>query len=79
MLHPLAPDLSKLNMDELMEKYNELNKKFQQAQRVGSGSVVGQMFILLEDFRQEIGRRQQKMLDEASNKNRNFKNIIDIQ
>lgn len=79
MLHPLSPDLSKLNMDELLEKYNDLNKKFMQAHRTGSGSVIGQMAILLEDYRNEIGNRQRKMLEEAGNKNKNFKNIIDIQ
>jgi hypothetical protein len=79
MLHPLAPDLSKLNMDELLEKYNDLNKKFQAAHRLGSGSVIGQMSMLLEDYRTEIGNRQRKMLEEASSKNKNFKNIIDIQ
>lgn len=79
MLHPLAPDLSNLNMDELLEKYNQLTKRYLQAQRVGSGSVLGQMSMLLEDYRTEIGRRQQKMLEDASNKNKNFRNIIDIQ
>lgn len=79
MLHPLAPDLSKLNMDELLEKYNELNKRFMQAHRLGSGSVIGQMALLLEDYRNEIGNRQRKMLDDANSKNKNFKNIIDIQ
>lgn len=79
MLHPLAPDLSKLNMDELLEKYNELNKKFMTASRVGSGGIIGQMALLLEDYRHEIGNRQRKMLEEAGNKNKNFKNIIDIQ
>jgi hypothetical protein len=79
MLHPLAPDLSKLTMDELLEKYNELNKKFMVASRVGSGGIIGQMSLLLEDYRQEIGSRQRKMLDDANSKNKNFKNIIDIQ
>lgn len=79
MLHPLAPDLSNLNMDELLEKYNQLTKRYIQAQRLGSGSVLGQMSMLLEDYRTEIGRRQQKMLEDASNKNKNFRNIIDIQ
>jgi hypothetical protein len=66
-------------MDELLEKYNQLTKRYIQAQRLGSGSVLGQMSMLLEDYRQEIGRRQQKMLEDASNKNKNFRNIIDIQ
>jgi len=73
MFHPLAPDLSNLSMDELLSKYNELNKRFMQASRMGSGSVLNQMGMLLEDYRQEIGRRQRKMLDDASNKNKNFK------
>jgi hypothetical protein len=66
-------------MDELLEKYNQLTKRYLQAQRAGSGSVLGQMSMLLEDYRTEIGRRQQKMLEDASNKNKNFRNIIDIQ
>lgn len=78
-LHPLAPDLSALTMDELMTKYNDLNKKYQQAHRSGSGSVIGQLAMLLDDYRYEIARRQQKLLDDASRKTSNFKNIIDIQ
>jgi hypothetical protein len=77
-LHPLSPDLSGLSMDELMTKFNDLNKKYQQAHRSGSGSVIGQLAMLLDDYRYEISRRQQKLLDEASRKNSNFKNIIDI-
>lgn len=78
MFHPLAPNLSALTNDELHSKYNELNNRFSQAQRAGSMSVLGQMRMLLDDYRAEIGRRQQKLLDDASQKNSNFKNIIDI-
>lgn len=77
MVHPLAPDLSKLNNDELLAKYNELNKKFMMAHRTGSGSIVGQMAMLLDDYRNELRVRQEKLLADA-NKNPNFKNIIDI-
>lgn len=76
-MHPLAPDLSGLSNDELLNKYNDLNKKFSQAHRVGSGSIIYQMSMLLEDYRAEMRRRQEKMLADA-NKNPNFKNIIDI-
>jgi hypothetical protein len=78
MLHPLAQDLSGLSNDELLNKYNELNKKFMMASRTGSGSVIGQMAMLLEDYRTELRSRQEKLLSDA-NKNPNFKNIIDIQ
>lgn len=75
-MHPLAPDLSKFNNDELLSKYNELTKRFATAQRVGSGSIINQMAMLLEDYRTEMRKRQEKMLSDASNNN--FKNIIDI-
>jgi len=48
------------------------------ARRSGSGAVAGQMSMLLEDYRQELHRRHQNMLNDASKNNNNFKNIIDI-
>lgn len=78
-MHPLIPDLTGLTMDELNTKYNDLQKKFLLASRVGSGSVLNQMRIVLDEYRNEISRRQQKMLEELNSKNSTFKNIIDIQ
>jgi hypothetical protein len=77
-MHPLAPDLSGLSLDELNKKYNELTQRYIMASRSGSGSVLSQMVMLLDDYRSEISRRHQKILDDTSNKNPNFKNIIDI-
>ena len=76
-MHPLAPDLSTLSSDEVNTKYNELVKRMLQAQRTGNGSLIHQIAMLLEDYRSELARRQQKILDDA-NKNPSFKNIIDI-
>lgn len=76
-MHPLTPDLSKLTTEELTNKYNELVKRQIQVQRTGNWSVMNQLSMLLEDYRAELSRRQQKLLDDA-NKNSNFKNIIDI-
>lgn len=78
MFHPLVQDLSGLTNDELLTKYNDLNKKFMIASRTGSGSVISQMSMLLESYRTEMRTRQEKLLADA-NKNPNFKNIIDIQ
>ena len=77
-MHPLAPDLSGLSLDELNKKYNELTQRYIMASRSGSSSVLSQMVMLLDDYRSEISRRHQKILDDTSNKNPNFKNIIDI-
>jgi hypothetical protein len=76
-MHPLAPNLSELTIEELTGKYNELVKKTLQAQRLGSGALVNQLGMLMEDYRLEISRRQQQILADA-NKNASFKNIIDI-
>jgi hypothetical protein len=76
-MHPLAPNLSELTIEELTGKYNELVKKTLQAQRLGSGALVNQLGMLMEDYRSEISRRQQQILADA-NKNASFKNIIDI-
>ena len=48
-----------------------------QAQRMGNGSLINQVGMILDDYRVELSKRQQKLLDDA-NKNASFKNIIDI-
>ena len=77
-MHPLTPDLTGLSMEDLMAKYNDLTKKYSQAHRTGSWQVMGQMQMIMEDYKNEIDRRQKKILDDVNNKNNNFKNIIDI-
>ena len=76
-MHPLITDLSNLPTEELNTKYNELVKRMLQARQMGNGSLINQVGMLLEDYRVELSKRQQKILDDA-NKNANFKNIIDI-
>lgn len=76
-MHPLTPDLSKLTTEELTNKYNELIKRQLQVQRSGNWNLMNQVSMVMEDYRAELTRRQQKLLDDA-NKNANFKNIIDI-
>lgn len=76
-MHPLAPNLSELTMEELTGKYSELVKKTLQAQRMGSSSLINQLGMLIEDYKSEISQRQQQILADA-NKNASFKNIIDI-
>lgn len=78
MWHPLLPDLTEFTDDELMSKYNELNTRWVQANRAGSVSVLQQMSLVLESYRTEIRRRHEKMLQEVSQRNPAFKNIIDI-
>lgn len=77
-MHPLTPDLSDLTIDELQSKYNDLVKRMMQVQRSGPQGAMGQLAMFLDDYKTEISIRQQKMFDEISKDNKNFKNIIDI-
>lgn len=77
-MHPLTPDLSSMSMDDLQSKYNDLAKRMMQVQRFGPAGAMQQLAMFLEDYRREIGNRQQKILDEVTKDNKNFKGIIDI-
>ena len=77
-MHPLAPKLSDLSMEELTKKYNELTSKLNQAYRFGPQSIIPQMQMLLQDYQQELQERNKKQLEEMEKNSKNFKNIIDI-
>lgn len=77
-MHPLTPDLSGLKDDELQRKCAELSNKLNMAYRFGQAELVGQIQMILEDYNNEMMRRQQKMLEEVMSRDNKFKDIIDI-
>jgi hypothetical protein len=79
MGHPLTPDLSKLTMEEVNSKYNELTKRINYAFRIGQADMVGQLQLLMQDYYEEIQNRSRKQLEEMEKNSKQFKNIIDIQ
>ena len=78
-MHPLTPDLSQLTDADLNKKHGELSTKLMQAYRFGNSQLVNQLQMVMEDYTMEIGRRQQKLMDELTKTNKEFKSIIDIQ
>lgn len=78
MGHPLAPDLSKLTMEELNSKYNDLMNRYTTATRWGNAQLTQQLLMLIEDYRIELDNRQRKMLEDLEKNSKNFKNLIDI-
>lgn len=78
MGHPLTPDLTKLSMEELTAKYNDLMGRLTTAYRWGNPDMVGQLQLLLQDYQEELSNRQRKALEELEKNSKNFKNIIDI-
>jgi len=79
MGHPLTPDLSKLTLDELNNKYGELLKRTTAAYRMGNSDMVYQLQLLMEDYQNEIQVRNAKALQDMEKQSKQFKNIIDIQ
>lgn len=77
-MHPLTPDLSGVNDADLQAKHSELMTKMNTAYRMGNADLINQIQMIMDDYSQEIGRRQQKQLDEMLKKNKQFDNIIDI-
>ena len=85
-MHPLGNDLSKLSDDELNKKFGELSKRFNQAYRFGPQQIIPQLQMLMQDYQEEMKRRQAKLMqemmekmDKDKNGGKGLKNIIDIQ
>lgn len=81
-MHPLAPNLSELSMDELVSKYNDLSKRLNQAHRFGPYQIIPQIQMMMEHYQAELGERNRKQLEEMNRKaeesGKGFKGIIDI-
>ena len=81
-MHPLAPDLRELSIDELTTKYNELSKRFNQAYRFGPASIIPQIQMMMAHYQSEISERHRKQLEEMNKKaeesGKGYKGIIDI-
>ena len=78
-MHPLSPDLTKLTIDELNNKYGDLLKRITYAYQIGQADMVQQLQMLMQDYQAEIQVRNQKALADMEKNSKNFKNIIDIQ
>lgn len=76
-MHPLVSDLTKLSDQELHSKHNDLVTRLTQAYQSGS-SLVGQLQLILEDYKQEIQRRNQIAYEEMMKKSKVKDGIIDI-
>lgn len=79
MGHPLTPNLSSLSLDEVQKKISDLNQRLSSAYRMNRNDIVQQIYLLLEDYNNELQERNRKQLEEMQKNNKNFKDIIDIQ
>ena len=77
-MHPLSPNLTELKDDELHKKFNELMSKLTYASNIGNFALAGQIRMLMDDYQNEINLRNQKLIDELSQKSDRFSGIINI-
>jgi predicted outer membrane protein len=78
-MHPLTPDLSTLSDEELAKKVQDLNRRMTQAWSSGNGELLQQVQMMLEDYNEELNKRQRKMMEDLAKKaGRDFDDIIDI-
>ena len=80
MNHPLTPNLSKLTDSELTKKINELNQRLVWAHtNLSHGSAVGQILMLLDDYKAEQQRRNIER-DQKLNKDqgKDWDSLIDV-
>lgn len=82
-MHPLAPDLNSLKDEELHTKMAELQKRMTQCYKFGPVQIIPQLQMLMQDYQDEINRRNQQTMAELTKKsdkgNKGFTTIVDIQ
>lgn len=61
MQHPFIGDLSDKSLDDIQTKINEITKNMLFAQRMGNSSLVWQMQMALESYKQEATKRIDEM------------------
>jgi hypothetical protein len=66
MIHPYAPDLSKLKDAEIEAKLSELTKKYFQAQRFGNQELLTQVGTFVTIYREELQNRYRKAMSNSN-------------
>lgn len=59
MSHPLAPNLSTLSEEDLVQKLGDLHKRMNIASRTNH-HLANQIYFLIDDYQQEYNHRLQK-------------------
>jgi hypothetical protein len=63
-MHPLTPSLTNLTDDEVLTKINDLQNRISFSYSMGRPEMIQQLQMVLEDYRFEQQKRQQKLMDE---------------
>lgn len=75
MEHPLIGKIDDLSESELLDKITELNGKLTIAMRMGNSSLINQVNLAINTYRNKLTEKQVKA---RSGDNNNFEDKIDI-
>jgi len=75
MEHPLIGKIDDLSESELLDKITELNGKLTIAMRIGNSSLINQVNLAINTYRNKLTEKQVKA---RSGDNNNFEDKIDI-
>ncbi len=75
MEHPLIGNINELTETELIDKITELNGKLSIAMRMGNSSLINQVTMALNTYRNKLSEKQIKARSEDKD---DFEDKIDI-
>lgn len=75
MEHPLIGKIDNLSESELLDKITELNGKLTIAMRMGNSSLINQVNLAINTYRNKLTEKQKKA---RSGDNNDFEDKIDI-
>ena len=75
MEHPLIGNIDELTETELIDKITELNRKLSIAMRMGNSSLINQVTMALNTYRNKLSEKQIKARSEDKD---DFEDKIDI-
>lgn len=79
MYNPLLPDLTKIKIEEVENRINELNKKYMIAARLGQGYAAQQILGVLEEYKIELSRRHMEMSQKSlKNQDKSLQDFINV-
>ena len=68
MEHPFIQDLSDLSLEELQTKLTDINNKLSYAYKTGNTSLISQINMVLESYRNAYNKKMDELIDKQKTK-----------
>jgi len=79
MNHPLTGNLRDFSDSDLQKKITELGKRLVFAHQTGNAQMIGQLEMLMGDYREESMRRdRERMAKMQENNGKDWDDLIDV-